>query len=233
MSIIPSSSTTHVGLLNLVSNDTVNEAAGKNVIDSDDLDENATSSELPSAACVPPQEGNANLKDRGELSKSLVATANLSSSKSQPRTKLHRIAEVRISQGISERTLCRRLNIDIKQLRALEDPTSDIPLSVLLAIREALDVPFADLLVESEGLARPVYERAKLLKIMKTAVSIKESSLPTRASRLAQMLNEQLIELMPELADVGGWPEFGTRRGIGSIARVLADEIDTSKLSSD
>lgn len=144
--------------------------------------------------------------------------------------KLHRIGEVRTSQGVSERTMCKRLRVDAKQLRQLEDPTTDLSLSTLAEIREALDVPFADLLVESNSLSRPVQERAQLVKIMKTAVSLKECKLAPRAARLAQMLSEQLIELMPELADIGGWPEFGSRRSTDSIARILESEVNTSHL---
>lgn len=155
------------------------------------------------------------------------------SSKRKGTVKLHRVAEVRASQGVSERTMCRRLNIDVKQLRAIEDPTYDLSLSELAIIRDALEVPFADLLVENETLSRPVQERAQMLKIMKTAVSIKECKLPPRAARLAQMLCEQMIALMPELAEVGGWPEFGSRRGSDSVARILASEIDTSNIRSE
>ncbi len=154
-------------------------------------------------------------------------------SKRKGTVELHRVAEVRASQGVSERTMCRRLNIDVKQLRAIEDPTYDLSLSELAIIRDALEVPFADLLVENETLSRPVQERAQMLKIMKTAVSIKDCKLPPRAARLAQMLCEQMIALMPELAEVGGWPEFGSRRGSDSVARILASEIDTSNLRSE
>ncbi|MFO0943865.1 MAG: hypothetical protein U0930_24275 [Pirellulales bacterium] len=155
------------------------------------------------------------------------------SAKRRGSKKLHRVAEVRASQGVSERTMCRRLNVDVKQLRAIEDPTYDLSLSQLAVIRDALEVPFADLLVENDTLSRPVQERAQMLKIMKTAVSIKECKLPPRAARLAQMLCEQMIALMPELAEVGGWPEFGSRRGSDSVARILASEIDTSNIKSE
>ena len=160
--------------------------------------------------------------------------ANSSSPKGNvAKRKLHRIAEVRASQGISERTMCRRLNIDAKQLRAIEDPEADLKLSQLAIIREALEVPFADLLVENDSLSRPVQERAQLLKIMKTAVSLKECKLATRGARLAEMLCEQLVALMPELAEVGGWPEFGSRRSSDSVARILESEINTSNLRSE
>ncbi len=160
--------------------------------------------------------------------------ANSSSPKGNvTKRKLHRIAEVRASQGISERTMCRRLNIDAKQLRAIEDPEADLKLSQLAIIREALEVPFADLLVENDSLSRPVQERAQLLKIMKTAVSLKECKLAPRGARLAEMLCEQLVALMPELAEVGGWPEFGSRRSSDSVARILESEINTSNLRSE
>jgi transcriptional regulator with XRE-family HTH domain len=223
MSIIPGSSSTHVAFLNLAPSDSSKEFPS----------ESANAVKPPLAVGI---DANASFaranspnpaQDRAERVSVPTATTN------GPKPKLHRIAEVRVSQGISERTMCRRLNIDVKQLRALEDPTSEIPLSMILEIREALDVPVADLLIESDGLARPVQERAKLLKIMKTAVSLKECKLTPRAARLAEMLGEQLIELMPELAHVGGWPEFGSRRNANSIARILSDEIDTSQLGAD
>lgn len=169
---------------------------------------------------------------KGELSRG--DAANSSSPKGNvTKRKLHRIAEVRASQGISERTMCRRLNIDAKQLRAIEDPEADLKLSQLAIIREALEVPFADLLVENDSLSRPVQERAQLLKIMKTAVSLKECKLAPRGARLAEMLCEQLVALMPELAEVGGWPEFGSRRSSDSVARILESEINTSNLRSE
>ncbi len=166
---------------------------------------------------------------KGELSRGDAANS-CSPKGNVTKRKLHRIAEVRASQGISERTMCRRLNIDAKQLRAIEDPEADLKLSQLAIIREALEVPFADLLVENDSLSRPVQERAQLLKIMKTAVSLKECKLAPRGARLAEMLCEQLVALMPELAEVGGWPEFGSRRSSDSVARILESEINTSNL---
>lgn len=169
---------------------------------------------------------------KGELSRGDAANGRSPKGNATKR-KLHRIAEVRASQGISERTMCRRLNIDAKQLRAIEEPEADLKLSQLAIIREALEVPFADLLVENDSLSRPVQERAQLLKIMKTAVSLKECKLAPRGARLAEMLCEQLVALMPELAEVGGWPEFGSRRSSDSVARILESEINTSNLRSE
>ena len=46
---------------------------------------------------------------------------------------LHRLAEVRKQQGVSRRNLARRLNIEIETVRQHEEPTTDLPLSVLYA----------------------------------------------------------------------------------------------------
>ncbi len=151
---------------------------------------------------------------------------------SQPR-KLHRIAEVRKSQGLSERSACKRLSIDIATLRELEDPANDLTLSELLKVQSVLEVPLVDLVEDSNSLARPIQERAKLVRIMKTVAAIEESVLANRPKRLVEMLREQLVDLMPELTNVGSWPQFGSRRGSASIARVLEREINLSQLSSE
>ena len=143
----------------------------------------------------------------------------------------HRVAEVRIQQGVSERTMARRLGMDLKSYRELEDPTHDLTISQLAKLQEALDVPIADLLEDHHALSRPVQERAKLLKVMKTAVALKEAKINPRTDRIAQMLCEQLVDLMPELADVSGWPQFGARRGVSAIGKVLQNPIDTSGLT--
>jgi transcriptional regulator with XRE-family HTH domain len=145
-------------------------------------------------------------------------------------SRLHRIAEVRQAQGISERSMCKRLNIDLQRLRQLEDPTRDLTLSELRLVQQALDVPMIDLLEDSNVLSRPIQERAKMVRIMKTAAAITECKLNLRAQRLSEMLREQLIELMPELAEVSSWPQFGSRRASDSVARVLAQEINTAHL---
>ncbi len=143
---------------------------------------------------------------------------------------LNRIAEVRKSQGLSERTLAKRLNITTEQLQRLEDPCNDLSISQLVAVQVALEVPLVDLLEDTNSLSRPVQERAKLVKVMKTAAAIKECKLTSRAMRLAEMLREQLLDLMPELKEVSSWPQFGSRRGSGAVARILAQEVNTSQI---
>lgn len=143
---------------------------------------------------------------------------------------LHRIAEVRSQQGISERTVARRLGIEVKRYRRWEDPANDLPISSLMAVQEALDVPLIDLLQDNHSLSRPVQERAKMVKVMKTAVALREAKCSPRVERMAQMLCEQLVDVMPELAEISGWPQFGTRRGQTALGKALSHPIDTTLL---
>jgi len=94
-----------------------------------------------------------------------------------------------------------------------EQPTSDILLSRLYAWQQVLDVPVAELLVDTDDpLSPPVMKRAQMVRIMKTAVAILERSHQVGIRRMAQMLVEQLIEIMPELASVTPWHAVGKRR---------------------
>ncbi len=146
---------------------------------------------------------------------------------------LQRVAEARKQQGFSLRTISRRTGIDMRTLRAHESPAADLKLSELHAWQMALEVPMVDLIEdESQPLSRPVRERATLVRIMKTAVALKEAGGTARIQRLADMLCEQLVELMPELADIGGWPQHGSRRPDNS-SRMLEQQIDVSALRLD
>src|SRR6476469_8940567 len=121
----------------------------------------------------------------------------------QPGQPLHRIQEVRRLQGMSLRTAARQLGTDIRSIRAQEQETTDLRLSDLYKWQRALDVPVAELLSDlDEPLSRPIRERSAMLKIMKTARSLVESTPPCAAKRMAENLVEQLLQLMPELKEV-------------------------------
>jgi transcriptional regulator with XRE-family HTH domain len=145
-------------------------------------------------------------------------------------TRKHRVAEIREQQGVSQRTLARRLGTDVKTLQALERPESDLSLSQMLAFQSALEVPLIDLLEDHSELSRPIAERAKMVKVMKTAAALREVKSNPRVARMAQMLCEQLVDVMPELAEVSGWPQFGSRRGPSALGKALSQPIDTSDL---
>ena len=148
---------------------------------------------------------------------------------------LHRIAAARHRQGVSVRSAARRLGISIEQVREQEEPTHDLLVSQLQAWQLALEVPINDLLVDSEApLSSPVLTRARLLKVMKTVRAIKEATKCVSIERMASMLEQQLIEVMPELKDVAPWHSVGQRRShdeLGRTAeRVLPDSFFTDPL---
>ena len=135
-------------------------------------------------------------------------------------TPLHRIAEVRQRQGVTLRNVARRLGVSLSVVRRQEEPDCDLRLSDLLRWQEVLEVPVAELLVESEGqLSGPVLARSRMVKLMKTAAALRERTAGTPAARVTEMLVEQILELMPELADVTPWHTAGSRRSLDDVGR--------------
>jgi transcriptional regulator with XRE-family HTH domain len=136
------------------------------------------------------------------------------------RPALHRIADVRKRQGVSVRSVARRMHTSIDQVRRQEEPGCDLLLSELLRWQQALEVPLSDLLVESESpLSEPILTRARLLRIMKTVKAIQETATSNSIQRFAAMLEQQLIEVMPELKDVSAWHSIGQRRSPNELGR--------------
>jgi len=142
---------------------------------------------------------------------------------------LHRLHEVRQQQGISLRSVARRLSVTIPEARDHEDPRTDLKVSDLLKWQAILEVPLADLLVDSEGpLSEPVSNRASMLRIMKTAKAILEASRECGVKRLANMLVGQLVQVMPELADVAAWHTVGQRRTQDEVGRIVERPVPDS-----
>ncbi len=147
--------------------------------------------------------------------------------------RLHRIQEVRKEQGVSLRTAARRLGTDIPSVRAQELESSDIRLSQLFQWHKLLDVPMEDLLAEPGiPLSRPVMERAQMVRVMKTAVSILENAPNDSMARFAQMLVEQLTEVMPELKEVAAWHSVGQRRSLDEYGKIAENTIPDSYLGN-
>ncbi len=148
-----------------------------------------------------------------------VANANGSHVAATPRP-LHRVGAVRRQQGISRRSVGRRLNIDTTEVKAQERETSDMSLSRLYEWQQVLDVPVGELLVEStDPLSAPVLKRAQLLRTMKTALALLEVTERLPVQRLVQTLVDQLVEIMPELKGVGPWHAVGQRRRRDELGR--------------
>ena len=142
---------------------------------------------------------------------------------------LHRIKEVRQQQGVSLRSVARKLGLPMQDVRQQEHPQQDLLLTQLSSWQSALDVPLVDLLVDNESpLSAPVSQRAGMLRIMKTAKALEESALDGAASRLVAMLISQLVEVMPELKEVSAWHSVGQRRTQDEMGRIVERTIPDS-----
>lgn len=138
--------------------------------------------------------------------------------------KLHRIRQVRREQEVSLRRVAVQMHRDIDQLRKEEEATNDLPLSRLYAWQQVLEVPVADLLVDSDApLSPPVMQRARMVRLMKTAAAIQEKAGSPSIRRLSQTLIDQLKEMMPELEGVTPWNSVGRRRTSQDIGRAARD----------
>ena len=140
----------------------------------------------------------------------------------------HRIADVRRQQGVTLRNVARRMGVPLPVVRRQEQVDCDMRLSELLRWQEVLEVPIAELLIEGDGqLSGPVLARSRMVKLMKTAAAIRERSQDPSISRMVTMLVEQILEIMPELADVTPWHTVGQRRtrdDLGRTARMIVPE---------
>ncbi len=169
---------------------------------------------------------------RAELSQAAGVRAPLKVEGTTPQ-RLHRIRTVRRLQGVSLRTAARQLGTTVSDIRAQEDESADLRLSELYKWQAALDVPLEELLVEpTSPLSRPVTERARLVRVMKTAAAILEQASTPQLTRLAERLVNQLIELMPELQGVGPWHSVGRRRSLDEYGRIAEQCVPDDSLRS-
>ena len=125
---------------------------------------------------------------------------------------LNCISQVRQRQGMTLRTVARRWDLEISDIRRMEQPTADLRISELHAWQRLLEVPIHELLVDSElPLSPPVLQRAQLLRLMKTVVTLRDKSVKPEANHLIERLLQQVLEIMPELENVGPWHETEER----------------------
>ena len=141
----------------------------------------------------------------------------------------HRLAEVRKQQGVSVRSASRRMGIPMEQVRREERPEANLSLADLTRWQKALDVPLVDLLIDNHApLSAPVLVRAKWLRLMKTVKALIELDASPSATRMAQMLEDQVTEVMPELKDVGAWHSVGQRRTQDEAGRIVEQIVPTT-----
>ena len=122
------------------------------------------------------------------------------------------------------------MNVDVAEIRRQEEETSDLPLSVLYEWQKVLEVPIAELLVESEdALSQPLMQRAQLVRLMKTALALLEKADGKATRAMAQTLVDQLIEVMPELQGISAWKAVGKRRSLDELGvaalRTLSEDV--------
>jgi transcriptional regulator with XRE-family HTH domain len=145
---------------------------------------------------------------------------------------LHRLCEVRRREGLSRRMIARHLGMSVRDVKNQEQPSADISLSDLYRWQEVLKVPTAELLKEPEAeLSPPVQLRARLLRVMKTVQSIQTGARQVSIRRLATMLAEQLIEMMPELKETAPWPVVGSRRSRRELGQAFIRGLSMDSLS--
>lgn len=133
---------------------------------------------------------------------------------SQRQHALHRIAAVRQQEGVSLRQLRSLMKIGLPELRRQERPSTDLQLSELYRWQQALKVPVAELLSDPpERLSPSLVERTRMVRAMKTALSIVDRCDTPEVKQLAQQLVAELNEVIPGLDSVGSWPLVQQRNG--------------------
>ena len=94
---------------------------------------------------------------------------------SNDRKRYHRVATVRKLEGMSAARAATRLGVPTSHIERLEDEHLDLPISLLYAWHRALEVPMSELMVDTgDSTPNAIWDRAKLLKAMKTVASIRE-----------------------------------------------------------
>jgi transcriptional regulator with XRE-family HTH domain len=141
-------------------------------------------------------------------------------------TRLQKLSEARRRQGLSVRCVAQRLGRTVSEVRAQENEQADLLISELYRWQAALEVPIEELLDEpDDALSNSVLTRARMLKVMKTAQAIRRQARSEAERRLARLLTEQLLEIMPELKEVAAWPAVGHRRRADEMGRIAENPI--------
>ena len=140
--------------------------------------------------------------------------------------RLQQLGAARRRQGLSVRCVAQRLHKTVSEVRTQEEESTDLLLSELYRWQAVLEVPVEELLCEpDDSLSHRVLTRARMLRIMKTARAIRRQARSESERRLARLLEEQLLEIMPELKEVAAWPRVGHRRSNDECGRIAENPI--------
>ncbi len=144
---------------------------------------------------------------------------------------LHRLREIRAQQDVTLRALSRKMHVPMREVRAQEDPSCDLPLTALYRWQQALRVPAAEILVEpGDKLSSPVNIRARLLRMMKTIVTILDKPQPERTTNLLENLRNEILAVMPEIENIDRWHGSRNARASDDIAAAVLRQIDEELL---
>jgi hypothetical protein len=140
--------------------------------------------------------------------------------------KLQKLGAARRRQGISIRCVAQRLGLSVNEVRAQEDESADLRLSELYHWQAALEVPVEELLCEpNDALSTRILTRARMLRVMKTALAMRRQARSEAERRLTRLLVDQLLEIMPELKEVSAWPTVGQRRTAEEYGRIAENPV--------
>ena len=150
---------------------------------------------------------------------------------SKPVKPLHRIREIRAQHDVSLRSLARKMHVPMREIRAQEDPSCDLPLTAVYLWQQALNVPAAEILVEPDDrLSAPVNIRARLLRMMKTVITILEEPQPDRTCNLLENLKNDILAVMPEVEHIDRWHGSGGPRDSEDIAAAVLRQVNEELL---
>ena len=114
--------------------------------------------------------------------------------------KFHRLADARKQQGVTLKNIARRMGISMEEATRQENTGGDLKLSELHAWRSVLDLPVSELLFEVQSeLSPPLFERARMLRLTKTVLELRNKNRDTRLEYMLQMLLEQILEILPDM----------------------------------
>lgn len=140
----------------------------------------------------------------------------------------HQVNTVRRREKVSLKTASRKLGLTQRQTLALEDEFVDLPISVLYRWSILLKVPMTELLLpELSDENRLLWDRAKLVRVMKIVVTMIQTCESSIIGEQLNCVRNLLIEIVPELEHVAPCPKHGHPRRLddyGAIAlRVVSD----------
>src|SRR5262245_19317987 len=106
---------------------------------------------------------------------------------------LQRIREVRLREEVTTRTMVRKLKLSAKEVRRLDKPTTDIRLSDLRLVAEAIGVPPSELICDTDhdDVERL---RALLVRLAKITNTMLRKAKTPAEHRLAESFKAQLEE---------------------------------------